>query len=114
MKKLVFAFALALGGLAIGCTPSPEKVCSHVIDLVSKEMGDKKEVKDDEKKKAVDDCVKKAQEEKDKDADGWKCSAKCAMDASKLDDLSKCDDKCGTSKKKKGGDDEKKDKSDKG
>jgi hypothetical protein len=118
MKKLVLAFTLAIGAFAVGCTPSPEKVCAHVIDIVSKEMKGEMKMSDDDKKKAQDDCVKKGQEQKEKEPDAWKCESKCAMDATNFEGMMKCEDTCGTKKKKgegksdKGDDDSKKKKGD--
>ncbi|MGZ5971134.1 MAG: hypothetical protein ACXWP4_25865, partial [Polyangiales bacterium] len=57
-----------------------------------------------DKKKAQDDCVKKGNEQKEKEPDAWKCESKCAMDAKDFEGMMKCEDTCGT-KKKKGGDD---------
>lgn len=106
MKKLVLAFSLALGALSVvGCTPSPEKVCSHMFEIVSKEFKGDEKMSDEKKKKGMDDCVKKAGEEKEKDPEAYKCASKCMMDAKDLEGVGKCEETCGT-KKKKGGDDD--------
>jgi hypothetical protein len=107
MKNVMLAIALVFGATAVGCTPSPEKVCNHMFEIVSKEMKGDKKISDDDKKKGMDDCTKKLGEEKEKDPEAYKCASKCMMDAKDFEGVMGCEDKCGT-KKKKGGDDDKK------
>lgn len=80
--------------------PQPEEVCSHVIDLIVREFspqGVEKEKYD----AMVDDCVQKANEEIAKDPAPWRCEARCAMRATETNDLTSCDERCGTKKKKR-------------
>lgn len=111
MKKWFFAVGTIFAATCFGgCTPSPEKVCAKVFELLEADMKDKK---DDEKKfmeammKAFkEDCVKEATKEKEKDGDAYKKAANCVMDAKKLEEAMKCDFGKG------GGKDDKKDKKD--
>ncbi len=108
--KLVIGLAMLVG--ALGCTPSPEKICNHVMEIAAKEAGDK--LNDEKKSKMLDKCVKEAGEEKEKDPERYKCIAKCAMAAADFKAFRKCDDsdtcpkKDGDKDKKKADDDDKK------
>src|SRR4051812_9095331 len=100
MKKLVQAVLMSCLIAAPGCTPSPEKVCAKTLELVEKsDMG--KEMKEKDKSKMKDDCVKEAAKQKDKEPDKYKAEAKCVMDAKEFEDAMKCVEKI----KKKDGDD---------
>ena len=94
MTKFMLATALVLGTLAIGCTPSPEKVCNHMLDLAKAETKGDKAMSDEEKKKGFDACVKGGNEMKEKDAEAWKCTAKCSMAAEDFKAARHCDDNC--------------------
>jgi hypothetical protein len=109
-----FFFAVVVGSMSVGCTPSPEKVCGKTMELLEKEFGDKKKKSDDDdkdkekeqKEKFLKECVKKADKEKTDDPDAYKCGAKCVMDAKDLEDAAKCEKSCPKKDKKKGGDDD--------
>jgi hypothetical protein len=88
MTKVLMGLVFVVG--ALGCTPSPEKVCNHVMDIAAKEAGDK--MSDEKKTKMLEKCVKEAGEEKEKDPDRYKCIAKCAMASTDFKAFRKCDD----------------------
>jgi hypothetical protein len=97
MRRFLATFALV--ALGIGCTPSPEKVCKHAMDLAEKE-GDKPS------DKKLNNCTKDLTEMKEKEPEQYKCMAPCANDAKEFSDLRDCDKKCKKSGKKKGDDDD--------
>jgi hypothetical protein len=79
--------------LLLACTPSPDKVCNHIADILSKD--DKDKVSDSDRKKFIDDCVKDGQKQKDKDSDAYGKCAKCMMGVDTLKDLeAKCKSEC--------------------
>jgi len=90
--RSVFVMVAAFS-LALGCSPSPEKVCKHVIELESKDSKGE-EMSEKDREKAVEKCVSKVTEKKEKEPEMWKCVAPCAMDAKDRDELRKCDKKC--------------------
>ncbi|MFI5303059.1 MAG: hypothetical protein ACHREM_33635, partial [Polyangiales bacterium] len=100
MKKLAQAVLLSVVLVAPACTPSPEKVCAKMAELLEKDDEISKFIKDKDKFK--EDCVKEAAKQKEKDADKYKSDAKCIMDAKDFKDAGKCVEKS----KKKGGDDD--------
>ena len=60
----------------LGCAPSPEKVCAHILDLEKKEDANHPSPFADE-----GECTKQTQKIKDKNPEGWSECAKCAMAA---------------------------------
>ena len=61
MTKMWIGLTLVVG--ALGCTPSPEKVCNHVMEIASKD--DDAKMSDEKKTKMLERCVKEAGEEKE-------------------------------------------------
>lgn len=107
MKTSIWMAAAAVMSLSltIGCTPSPEKVCDHMFELLENEFKGKDMPKssDEDKKKSKDKCVSDLNAEKEKDADSYKCGSKCIVAAKNFEDVMKCEDTCPGMKKKKGG-----------
>src|SRR5690349_19789518 len=92
----VMAFALLLG-----CTPSPEATCDRVMKLAEEEASKKdKEIKDSKKTKLKDKCVTEMKEMQEKDADAYKCTAKCIKAVKQLDDAFMCMGLCNYKPKK--------------
>jgi hypothetical protein len=114
MKRatIMGGWVLAIG-FFLGCTPSPEKVCGKMFDLLEAE-GKKSKSKDkdddasDMMKKMKEKCVKDAEKEKEEDPESYKCGAKCIMDSKDLEDAMKCEKSCPKKKDKakKSGDDD--------
>lgn len=75
---------LVLGLLLGGCTPSPEKLCSHLKDLEKDKRADT----------GVDHCMSNVQKAKDKNPDEWSACSKCAIDAATSKDFAHCLDPC--------------------
>ena len=98
MKKLVVAIALTFGAALVGCTASPEKVCNHMMSLAKAEMKGEKEMSEEQQKKGMEGCLKETTAIKEKDAEVWKCTAKCAMATEDFKVARKCDDDCGAKK----------------
>jgi hypothetical protein len=110
MKTFVWIAAGALMSLsAIGCTPSPEKVCNHINEIAENDpklkelMGKQSEEK---KKEGQEKCVAKITKEKESDPEGYKCGSKCIMASKDFEAMMKCEDECPGMKKKKGGGDD--------
>lgn len=95
MKKFTTVLALALlAPMLSACAPSPEDMCEHVFGIMKKELGDAFTMSDEDLKKAKEECVKEAGKEKEKiGAMEYKKQAKCVMEATKLEELDKCDKK---------------------
>ena len=115
MKQRAFvvfgAPALALAFL-LGCTPSPEATCERVMKLAEEEASKKDhEIKEAKKTKLMDKCVTEMKEMKEKDADAYKCTAKCIKAVKQLDDAFMCMGLCNYKPKDKAKDKDK-DKSD--
>ena len=93
MKKFTTVLALALlAPMLSACAPSPEDMCEHVFGIMKKELGDAFTMSDEDLKKAKEECVKEAGKEKEKiGAMEYKKQAKCVMEATKLEELDKCD-----------------------
>lgn len=106
MRALRLLTAAAVCSLFFACTPSPDKVCSHVVDVLQKDSKDKdkdKKGSDDDIKKFKDSCATDMQKMKDKDSAQYATCAKCIMAVDKADDLfgDKCDKECPKSKDEK-------------
>ncbi len=96
MKKLQYTLAIAaIAPMLAACAPSPDKVCAHTMELVMKEMPEGAPKMDDAKKKeAQDDCVKKLTKEQEMQGMvKYKEEASCAMKATNMEELMKCDKK---------------------
>ncbi|MFV8755590.1 hypothetical protein ACNOYE_33995 [Nannocystaceae bacterium ST9] len=95
MKKFSTVLALAvLVPMLSACAPSPEDMCEHVFGIMKKELGDALPMSDDDAKKFKEECVKEATKEKEKiGAMEYKKQATCVMEATKLEELDKCDKK---------------------
>jgi len=79
--------------LLLACSPSPEKVCNHIADILGKDEKDK--MPDDKRSKFIDECVKDGQKQKDKDADAYNKCSKCMMGVDSLKEMEdKCKDSC--------------------
>ncbi len=93
MNKLRTVLALAvLAPMLAACAPKPEDVCSHVIDLMKKELGDEADAMSDEQiEKIKSGCVEDAKKDKDKNPKEYAKRAKCVMAAESLDDLRDCE-----------------------
>jgi hypothetical protein len=90
MRTTLFLLFLAAAPL-IACTPSPEKVCGHLIDVMEK---DGKKLSDDKRKDEIADCVKDVTKVKEGDPSGWSDCAKCAMNADTMKAFGDCDKVC--------------------
>lgn len=74
-----------VASLATGCGASPEEVCGHIEQVVSKEAGD------EAAEAAIDGCEFQWKMRKDtKGIFQYKELADCVMDADDLEGLSKC------------------------
>ena len=106
-KHVTFTFGILFGaGLLVGCTPSPEKVCTHFLDLEEKHAEEKKKDSDKEvdpkiekliqkiKEKQKEQCPKALTALKEDNADVYKCFAKCITKTKDYDVAKKCDDEC--------------------
>lgn len=116
MKNALFLAAAVMSlSLAVGCTPSPEKVCDHMFELLESEMKGKDMPKssDEDKKKSKDKCVSDLAAEKEKDGDSYKCGSKCIVAAKNFEEIMKCEETCPGLKKKKSSSKDSEDKADK-
>jgi hypothetical protein len=71
----------------VGCGPSPDSVCEHVIELARRELGD-------EAAAAIErtDCVESARREREtKGVLEYRKQAECIVRAGSLDELSACE-----------------------
>ncbi len=100
VQKLVFAAAVVVASASlVGCgTPSPEKVCKHVGEVLKK------------KDKWVEGCAKDVAKKAEKDPEAWKCLAPCVMKADDEKSLDACEKTCKTKDEKKSKDDDDDDK----
>ncbi len=92
----VASIAISLVTLVAGCTPSPQKVCDKMFELVKNENLDGGDSGKSQEKKLAR-CVREAEEEKAKKPDRYKCLAKCIMGTSSEKDANKCKDSCPSS-----------------
>jgi len=93
MKNLQKFLALAaLTPLLAACSPSPEKVCSHVMDIAKKSAPEgAPEPSEEDMKKAQEKCVGDLEKEKKELGDEkYNKMVKCVMDASDMEGVMKC------------------------
>jgi len=112
MKKFpALVTLLILAPILASCTPAPEEVCEHVLDVLSeqftydglkqelllkKERGEEVEAMpseeefDKEMAKNFDECIIDLEKAKEKDASAYKKRASCAMAAKTFEDFGKC------------------------
>lgn len=95
----LFVTGITLASFFLGCTPSPEKVCTHYEGLSEKKK--KKSDDDDDAKldKKMEEelkslCPKMLTAVKEENADAYKCYAKCVTGTDSLDTAKKCDKDC--------------------
>lgn len=69
----------------VSCTPSPEKVCDHIIELEKKESSQKLSPFE-----TVDECLKQVHKVRDGHPDRWPDCAKCAMAADSKKAIGDC------------------------
>ena len=96
MKNLHKFLALAaLAPLLTACSPSPEKICAHVMDIAKKSAPEGTEApSEDEMKKATEKCVGDLEKEKKKLGDeNYNKMVKCVMAASDMPGVVKCNTK---------------------
>jgi hypothetical protein len=95
MNKLSTVLAVAvLAPMLAACAPKPEDVCSHVVDLMKKELGDEADAMSDEQiEKIKTGCVEDAKKDKKKNPKDYGKRAKCVMAADSLEDLRDCEKK---------------------
>jgi len=106
-KHVTITLGILFGaGLLVGCTPSPEKVCNHFMDLEEKHAAEKKKDSDKEidpkiekliakiKEKQKEQCPKAMGALKEDSADVYKCFSKCITKTNDYDVAKKCDDEC--------------------
>ena len=94
MKNLHKFLALAaITPMLAACTPSPEKVCNHVMDIMKKEMPEgAEEPSEEDMKKGMEKCVEGLEKEKEKlGEEKYKEQVKCVMAASDMEGFMKCD-----------------------
>lgn len=85
----------ALFALALGCTPSPERLCEHVTKVVEDQFGpdDPKDPKAAHEK-GVKRCTEVWAQKKKDDPKAYECYARCADDVKRMVDLASCTPKC--------------------
>ncbi len=82
-KRLMLAVCLA--SLTAGCGASPQAVCAHMKEVVSKESGDAAATA------AMEGCEKKWERSKEiKGLINYKEKADCVMDATTMQQISEC------------------------
>ena len=95
IKFSAFAIVAVVAVAGSGCSPSPEKVCDHVMDIAKKELKDLgAKVTDEEIKKQKEKCVVDGEKQKSDNKTKWDCESKCAMGANTMKDLEECRKKC--------------------
>lgn len=86
----------ALSALLVGltaCGPSPEEVCEHVIELLSKDLDAKgMKLEDDKRSKSLESCTERAAKSKREGAMEYKKEAACMITASSLQEVKACSD----------------------
>jgi hypothetical protein len=86
--------AVLLAG-AVGCGPSADKVCDHVMEIAVKELKELgAKVTDDEVKDQKKKCIADGEKLKKDNKPRWDCESKCSMAATKMRDLEECEKKC--------------------
>jgi hypothetical protein len=83
VRAIVFALLAAI--LLVACTPSPEKVCSHVMLLEQKE-----DANHPTPFASLEECVEQVQKTKDRHPERWADCASCAMIAQSKKDIEDC------------------------
>lgn len=97
MKRIsLVIIGITLAAFSVGCTPSPEKVCTHFDGL-----NDKKKKKDDDAPKPSkmeqqfkELCPKMLAGAKEENAEAYKCFAKCVVGTEDVEVAQKCDNNC--------------------
>ena len=93
MKKLPkFLVLAALAPMLAACSPSPEKICKHVMDIAKKSAREGTEApSEEEMKKHTEKCVGDLEKEKKELGDeSYKKMVKCVMAASEMSGIVKC------------------------
>lgn len=103
MKPIVAAAVAAFALGALGCTPTPEKVCNHLQELADKDTpmpGDKPF------HLSMSKCLKNMNELKERDAEAYKCTAKLVTKLSTLNAAFTAISVCDKNKPKKSSSDD--------
>jgi hypothetical protein len=87
MKSLGF---VAIVSTLVACTPSPEKVCEHVLGLTEAELGGEA-IPADKRDGYIEGCVRDATRDREADSKTYARQSKCVMAAASLEALRECD-----------------------
>jgi hypothetical protein len=81
---------VALVAMLVACSPSPERVCEHVIELTEAELG-VEAIPADKRGAWLEGCVRDATRDREADSKTYGRQSKCVLAAASLEALRECD-----------------------